>query len=72
MLAGGALAQGEHEHHDAAASDPHAGHAVQPAAQPMRAWYGQYAPRANRRERAGSPRPRRMKVSMPGSANGTP
>ena len=44
VLAGGALAQGEHEHHDAAASDPHAGHAVQPAAQPMRAWYGQYAP----------------------------
>jgi hypothetical protein len=40
LLAGGAFAQGEHQHHEpAAAADEHAGH----AAQVMRAWYGRYA-----------------------------
>src|SRR4029077_19468558 len=46
LLAGGALAQGEHEHHDAApavASPAPADHGEH-AAQPMRAWYGPYAP----------------------------
>lgn len=40
LLAGGAFAQGEHQHHEtAAASDEHAGH----TAQAMRAGYGPYA-----------------------------
>src|SRR4051812_1232412 len=44
LLAGGALAQGQHQHHDPAASDSHAEHAAQPAARPMSASYAPYAP----------------------------
>jgi len=39
LRAGGALAQGEHQHHVPAPSAEHSEH----AAQPMRAWYGPYA-----------------------------